>query len=66
MRLRSITSPDVYCCRMYSYQYFIVLGSRFFYLFELKNFRWSVFVHTIAFIVISLFALICYSIFIRF
>ncbi|MBA7662164.1 hypothetical protein ES703_70190 [subsurface metagenome] len=24
------------------YQYFIVLGSRFFYLFELKNIRWSV------------------------
>jgi len=25
------------------YQYFIVLGSRFCYLFELKNIRWSVF-----------------------
>ena len=25
------------------YQYFIILGSRFFYLFELKNIRWSVF-----------------------
>jgi hypothetical protein len=28
-----------YCCRIYSYQYFIVLGSRSFYLFELKHIR---------------------------
>ncbi len=32
-----------YCRRMYLCQYFIVLGSRFFYLFEVKNIRWSVF-----------------------
>ncbi|MBA7635087.1 hypothetical protein ES703_42687 [subsurface metagenome] len=32
-----------YKCRIYSYQYFIILGSRFGYLFELKNIRWSVF-----------------------
>jgi len=25
------------------YQYFVVPGSGFFYFFELKNFRWSVF-----------------------
>ena len=31
------TVPCCYCCRIYPYQYFIVLGSRFFYLFELKN-----------------------------
>ena len=30
-------------CRMNVYQDFIVLGDRFFYLFELKNIRWSVF-----------------------
>src|SRR6266568_8786595 len=31
-------------CRIYSYQDFIVLGSRFFYLFELKKIRCSIFV----------------------
>jgi hypothetical protein len=30
------------------YQYFIVLGSKFFYIFELKNIRWSVFLIYIA------------------
>ena len=28
---------------MYLYKYFIIFGSRFLYLFELKNFRWPVF-----------------------
>jgi len=31
------------CCREDLDEYFIVLGRRFFYLFELKNLRWSVF-----------------------
>ncbi len=39
----NFTVPCCYCCRIYSYQYFIVLGSRFCYLFEFKNLRMSVF-----------------------
>jgi len=35
--------PYVTGCCIYSYQYFIILGDRFGYLFELKNFWWSVF-----------------------
>jgi hypothetical protein len=31
-----------YCCRIYFYQYFIVLKRRFLHLFELKHIRWSV------------------------
>jgi hypothetical protein len=30
-------------CHLHSYQYFIVLGDRFFYLFEMKNIRLSEF-----------------------
>src|SRR2546422_10867546 len=32
-----------YCCRVDSYQNFIVFRSRSLYLFELENVRWSVF-----------------------
>src|SRR5207244_6585349 len=37
------TVPRCYCRRIDSYQHFIVLGSRFLYLFELKNFRRPIF-----------------------
>src|SRR5437667_4796201 len=39
MELSKNHVPSCYRCRMYSYQYFIASGSRFFYLFELKNIR---------------------------
>ena len=37
------TVPCCYCCCIYPNQYFILLRSRFLYLFELKNIRRSVF-----------------------
>ena len=41
--ISSVTVRACYCCRVYFYQHFIVLGDGFFHLFELKFVRWAEF-----------------------